>query len=127
MRQTRKEILMKKLILSAVTVAAFSAGGMAFAQDGGAECQAGSAWGNNPGCGGSSTPYQAAPNPGTYYGYPYYGQLGALSQLPLILSDGRLAIPQQQFVTPYARTDRDRDGDGIRNSRDRYPDDPRYR
>jgi hypothetical protein len=68
-----------------------------------------------------------ATRPGTYCGYPYYGQLGSLSQLPLILSDGRLAIPQQQFVAPYSRTQRDRDGEGIRNSRDRYPDDPRYR
>ena len=114
---------MKKLILSAVTVAAFAAGGMAFAQDGGAECQAGSAWGNNPGCGGSSTPYQASPNPGTYYGYPYYGQLGTLSQLPLILSDGRVAIAQQQFVAPYARTNRDRDG--VDDGNDRWPTDGR--
>jgi len=117
---------MKKLILSAMTVAALTVGGAAFAQDGGAECQAGSAWGNNPGCGASSTPYQASPNPGTYYGYPYYGQLGALG-VPQILADGRLIVPQQRFVTPYTPSRRDRDGDGIRNSRDRYPDDPRYR
>ena len=29
--------------------------------------------------------------------------------------------------TPYARSRRDRDGDGVPNRMDRYPDDPRYR
>ena len=32
----------------------------------------------------------------------------------------------QAYATPYPRTSRDRDGDGVRNNRDRYPDDPRY-
>ena len=33
----------------------------------------------------------------------------------------------QPYASAYPRTSRDRDGDGVRNNRDRYPDDPRYR
>lgn len=39
------------------------------------------------------------------------------------LRAGRL----DRWVYAYPRTRRDRDGDGVRNQRDRYPDDPRYR
>jgi hypothetical protein len=45
-----------------------------------------------------------------------------------ILSDGRFVVPGALYgYSQYERTNRDRDGDGIRNNRDRYPDDPRYR
>jgi hypothetical protein len=33
----------------------------------------------------------------------------------------------QQVVPQYNASRRDRDGDGVRNNRDRHPDDPRYR
>lgn len=34
---------------------------------------------------------------------------------------------RQHYRTRFDRTPRDRDGDGVRNRQDRYPDDPRYR
>ena len=42
------------------------------------------------------------------------------------LSDGRWVAPQYYQYSRYPRTRRDRDGDGVPNNRDRYPDDPRY-
>jgi hypothetical protein len=53
--------------------------------------------------------------------YPYHS-----GQVPFVLSDGRWVLPQA-VVPAYRPSSRDRDGDGVRNSRDRYPDDPRYR
>lgn len=61
-------------------------------------------------CGTANTPQceRGRPNwAGTPYYDPFYGP--------------------QVIATPYPPTRRDRDGDGVRNSRDRYPDDPRYR
>jgi hypothetical protein len=127
---------MKKAILS--TVAALALGAASTGAFADAECQAGSAWGGKPGCGNSVVVPQAQPqvygghdqgasgwSPDMAYGQQgyYYGLPGVLGQ---ILADGRV-VPQYQYQAPYARTDRDRDGDGIRNNRDRYPDDPRYR
>ncbi len=40
-------------------------------------------------------------------------------------SQGRRALERR--ASPYPRTSRDRDGDGVPNRRDRYPDDRRYR
>ena len=120
---------MKKLILAAVTVGAF-AGGAAFAQptsgvqpgytnpEYGPQIYGNSGW----------TPEQAAP-----YGVYPYGFPNVLNNQALILSDGRYVLPQYQqapqyqIASPYPRTSRDRDGDGVRNSRDNYPNDPRYR
>ena len=115
---------MKKLILVLAGAAAL-AGGTAFAQATSPDftgVQPGVTHPEYPQAYGNSgwTPDKAY---GYNNGYPYNR-----GQLPYILSDGRLVVPQvPQYVTPYARTNRDRDGDGIRNSRDRYPDDPRYR
>lgn len=109
---------MKKLMLSVLAIAALSTGA-AWAQDGGAEAQAGSAWRQKP-------DYGPAPGTPEYYGnsgwppaqqiYPY--GYGDRAQAPR-------AAPAYPYV-PLARASRrDRDGDGVRNSRDRYPDDPR--
>jgi len=40
-------------------------------------------------------------------------------------ADGRWTR-RHGYAAPYARTNRDRDGDRVPNNRDRYPDDPRY-
>jgi hypothetical protein len=117
---------MKKLILALAAVAGLSAG-TAFAQanspqftgvqPGTTHPQYPNPWGNS-----GWTPDMAYGSDHNVYprSYPYH-----LSQAPWLLSDGRWI--NRQYVTPYARTTRDRDGDGVRNSRDRYPDDPRYR
>ena len=55
-------------------------------------------------------PGTAAANSGGYgYGWGNWGNWG------------------QPYAYAYPRTRNDRDGDGVRNNRDRYPDDPRYR
>jgi hypothetical protein len=113
---------MRKLVLSVFAAAGLVAGA-AFAQGGDAQSQAGSAWRTNPDYG---------PVPGTpeYYGnsgFPPAGQ-------PYIYDyrSGRYvphayrSAPAYPYVHPYAqRSRRDRDGDGVRNREDRYPDDPR--
>ncbi len=111
---------MKKLMLSVLAIAALSTGA-AFAQDGGAEAQAGSAWRQNPA-------YGPAPGTPEYYGnsgwppaeqiYPYGYRYGNRAYAPQ-------AAPAYPYVPPARATRRDRDGDGVRNSRDRHPDDPR--
>ena len=122
---------MKKLIL-VVAAAASLAGGAAFAQatspqftgvQGSTHPEYPNPYGN-----GGWTPdmaYGSGPSGGSQV-TPRWYYPGA----PIILSDGRLITQpqyQSQYVTPYQPTTRDRDGDGVRNSRDRYPDDPRYR
>jgi hypothetical protein len=140
----RKEFTMKRLILSAVAVAALSSGAV-WAD---AECQAGSAWGAKPGCGA-----QDQPPPATVWGwtppgsvqeqqrqsqaYPYgygYPQISQIFGIPQYQALPQLRAGEQIWVdpstgTPYRVTPRnwDRDGDGVSNTRDRYPDDPRYR
>ena len=124
---------MKKLVLSLAAVAAFASAG-AWAQ--GADCQAGSAWGTPAGCGNPSDApgplYRGNDGVNVYnnsgwppansnaypYGYAVPGVLGAL---------GFPQIVQSQRYPQYQASRNDRDGDGVRNSRDRHPDDPRYR
>ena len=88
---------------------------------------------------------QAAADP-TPWDRPGFEQPQAHWPAPYMLPDGRWVVPQAyapaQVYRPYAyrgrlgdidgdgirdRHDEDRDGDGTRNSRDRYPDDYRYR
>lgn len=129
---------MKKLIYVAAAAAALMAGG-AFAQ-GDAECQAGAAYGPKPGCDSAATPPASA-----YYGNRVYGNSGWTPEqayggnygnvLPyvlgsalggVLLNDGRwVSSNNYAYNTPYPRTRRDRDGDGVPNWQDRYPDDPR--
>jgi hypothetical protein len=47
----------------------------------------------------------------------------------VLWGDGRYIAREfrQQYHSRFDRTPRDRDGDGVRNRQDRYPDDPRYR
>jgi hypothetical protein len=112
---------MKKLIYAAAAIAALVAAGPSFAQS--AECQAGSAWGAQPGCDSASMPPSVYgnsgwPPAGAGYTYPYLAQA-----LPQFVTPYAYSVPRSQRVYPSRR---DRDGDGVRNSQDRYPDDPRY-
>lgn len=113
---------MKKLIVSALLAAGLAAvGGTAFAQA--AEGQAGSAY-RQPGAA------DYGPVPGTA---DYYCNSGFCPP-PTVYYDGRRVYsrpyaaapvyPHYPYATPYARTQRDRDGDGVINRRDRFPDDP---
>ncbi|MBC5765318.1 hypothetical protein [Ramlibacter albus] len=127
---------MNKLIYSVAAVAALFAGG-AWAQ---ADCQAGSAWGTNPGCGPTNAVPPIVGNSGwtpPYY-YPEQAVIPGIAYPQL-----SQVLPQQ--VYPYANATHiwvdpstgqqysirprrnDRDGDGVRDNRDRYPDDPRFR
>ena len=130
---------MKKLIYSLAAVAALAGGG-AWAQ--GADCQAGAGWGPPPGCGnpsdntiiyGNNSGWP--PANGNVYSYSLPGVLGALGLPSVINNGGYYTTPdgRRVYVDPntgaaYAQNSRswDRDGDGISNRRDRYPDDPRY-
>ena len=147
--------MIKRLMLSMVAVASL-AGGAAFAQDGGAECQAGSAYGNrcgvNPGDRGVwnqvpygyGTPqYPINNSGGPVVGYGnngYSGILGAVigsvlggsqvydhNNYPYGQGQVYQQYPYGQVYPQYQPNRRDRDGDGVRNRDDRYPDDPRYR
>jgi hypothetical protein len=113
-----KELPMRKLMLSVFAVAGFAAGA-AFAQSGDAESQAGSAWRSNP-----DSVY--GPVPGTA---EYYGNSGwPPADQRVYDSRSRRYGPADRSapVYPYVQPSRgDRDGDGVRNRRDRYPDDPR--
>jgi hypothetical protein len=129
-----KETIVNKFVLSALAAAALCVGNSSFAQDGGAECQAGSAWGPKPGCG-------AGPSPGTPM--PYANQ-----RAWMVPQDAAPAavLPYQAYAygnrvygpnvypdeaRPHYRHGRarrgDRDGDGVADRHDRAPDDPRYR
>ena len=134
---------MNKLIHSAAAAALVCFATASFAQ---AECQAGSAWGSKPGCDNTSAPPPApiAGNsgwspPGWVYDQNQIYYPGAVPQAfpqqvypqqvyPLNQAGTQVwvdpATGAQYAVRPRAS---DRDGDGVRNSRDRYPDDPRYR
>ena len=115
---------MKKLVLSLAAVAALAGTPGAWAD---AECQAGSAWGAKPGCGAADEPTVPRLNNGLpitlaqpgWYAVPYAD--GNNVAYPVDPRTG-IAYPQHRR---YNRNDRD--GDGVRNSRDRYPDDARYR
>ncbi len=128
---------MNKLFVSALATAALVAGGAAFAQSGGdAEAQAGSAWRNQqpqtP-----PNPYAAqdaqrgyGPAPGTA---EYYGNSGWTPPSGYVYQGtdrwGRPLYSQTVPAAPYILHDRvrrnDRDGDGVRDRRDRHPDDYR--
>lgn len=116
---------MKKLMLSSLAALALCASSGAALAD--AECQAGSAWGYKEGCGG--------PSPGTPQAYPpyYVPQPGNSGWPPAQQAypygyDNRAYGPQAAPAYPYApaarANRRDRDGDGVSNRRDRFPDDP---
>jgi hypothetical protein len=114
---------MKKLMLSILAAAGMAAGGAAFAQQGGAECQAGIAWGANPGCGDPTAPPPAPPNASVLSGPiadPYYDPRFGYY-------DPRVYEPSRHRRAPLVvqPSRRDRDGDGVRNRDDRYPNDPR--
>jgi hypothetical protein len=113
---------MKKLMLSLLTAAGLAAGGAAFAQD--AECQAGIAWGPKPGCGDPTAPPPAPPNATVLSGpiaAPYYDPRFGYYD-PRVYPPGAHAYP---YVVPRVvqPSRRDRDGDGVRNRDDRYPND----
>jgi hypothetical protein len=122
---------MKKLILPCLALAALAFTAPSFAD---AECQAGSAYGPKPGCPGPDYGGSGSGGPvGIYHGgvpvmpgnaYPAY-PVGR-AHYPIVLSDGRTVIvPQQYSQYPQYRTSRrDRDGDGVTNRMDRFPDDP---
>lgn len=130
---------MNKLFVSVLATAALAAGGAAFAQSGGdAESQAGSAWRNHP------LAPQTPPNPyaaqdaargyGPAYGTPeYYGNSGWTPPSGYVYRGtdiwGRPLYSQVIPASPYILHDRvrrnDRDGDGVRDRRDRHPDDYR--
>lgn len=142
---------MNKLFVSVLATAALAAGGAAFAQAGGdAEAQAGSAWRNHPMQPQTPpNPYAAqdaargyGPAPGTpeYYGNSgYTPPSGHVYQgtdrwgRPLYSQGtdrwGRPVYSQAAPAAPWILHDRvrrnDRDGDGVRDRRDRYPDDYR--
>jgi hypothetical protein len=114
---------MNKMILSTLACAALC--GLAGPAMADAECQAGSAYGYKPGCGGPSfggqeynppTILQNTPPQQPYANQPYY--------YPPVAN----ARPHYPYVVPNAPvfqpSRRDRDGDGVVNWRDRHPDDP---
>lgn len=109
---------MKKLMFALIAVAGLSAGA-AFADE---QDQAGSAWNNHPlgsvpGIAPNWDPQataesQAQGNHG-YWGNRYYNERNrAAPHYPYTRDDSRAAR-------------RDRDGDGVPNAQDRYPDNPR--
>lgn len=115
---------MNKLILTFAAATAL-AGGTAFAQDGGAECQAGSAYGTPAGCGGGPQ-YNGVPAQQGNSGYVWdnSGFQGYNNSWPYVLG-----VPQARMVLPDGRvvrqSRRDADGDGVTNRWDRFPNDPR--
>jgi hypothetical protein len=114
---------MKKLIIAAAALAATLAGTSSFAQSGSAGCQAGSGWGSSaPGCNDASNTYPPADALGNSgWTPPAYIYTPSRGYVPYAGS------PYYSYNVPrYSRNRRDRDGDGIPNSRDRYPDDPRW-
>ncbi|MBC7601188.1 MAG: hypothetical protein H7255_00805 [Ramlibacter sp.] len=109
---------MTKLIVSVVALAAFGAGGVAIAQ--GADSQAGSAWNNN------GVDYGPRPGTAEYYGnsgWPPVNQIQASNDRRYYAPNGRAYRSARDYYASRS-TPRDRDGDGVSNRRDRYPDDP---
>ena len=140
---------MKKLVLSILAVGALSSGAV-WAD---AECQAGSAWGLKPGCGGSDAGYAGnsgwAPPPNNSGWPPPGAVIPGVNAVPYGYAQSAQAFPygvpqyaqrapqgrrgQQIWTDPttgaqYSVRPRpgDRDGDGVPNHLDRFPDDPRY-
>ena len=120
---------MKKTISILLAAAALAGVGMAQAQDGGAECQASGRCGHQAreqglDANGNYDPRIAQENAARGI-YPQGAYYGGIYGFPQIIANGQLVQPH--IFGQYPRTNRDRDGDGVRNSRDRYPDDGRYR
>lgn len=113
---------MKKFILSAMAVAAFAVGGVAKAD---VIDSVGNAISRLFGVPYDATRYGVAPGTTIYtdgYGRTYY--LGANNQ-PIYIQPNAQVAP---YAGNYAMAPSyDRDGDGIANQYDRYPDDARYR
>jgi hypothetical protein len=142
-------VAMKKLMLSVLAMGClFGAANVALADE---DSQAGSAWVNSPYL--HPTPPPGAPD---YYGnnvWPPAPQVQPQprARAPLSYGNRGAVVPQQypadrvpQYSSaphyPYTtavpvapvvpvgpRTERDRDGDGVPNRRDAYPDDPTRR
>ncbi len=110
----------KALIVSALALAALGGTGAAFAD---AECQAGSAYGYKPGCGGPSDARGDIPDP--RYGDPHAPQYDTRPHSRWGQADGRHYAPYAAAASRYAPSRRDRDGDGVPNARDRWPDNSR--
>jgi len=124
---------MPKIVLSALAAAALCITGSAFAQDGGAECQAGSAWGPKPGCGAGPSPGAANP----YADRNAWVVPQAVSPYPELPQEAYAYRNRVYGANVYPENTRsyyrhrhgrsaDRDGDGVADRHDRYPDDPRY-
>jgi hypothetical protein len=122
--------MMKKLILCAALAAA---GGMASTAWADAECQAGNAYGTKPGCPGPdygpSTPLGIMGNSGMLMppqrDEAYYPR--AAPDYPYFRSDAEQRAWERQRWERAHRGNasrHDRDGDGVRNRDDRYPDNP---
>lgn len=111
---------MRKLMLSVLAVASLAAGA-AFAQSGDAESQAGSAWRSPP-----DSAWGPAPGTAEYWGnsgfppreQPYVYDYRSGRYVPHAYRSG----PAYPYLNPRRG---DRDGDGVRNRDDRYPNDPR--
>ncbi|MBI5276209.1 MAG: hypothetical protein HY854_07085 [Burkholderiales bacterium] len=140
---------MKKFIVTAIAAGALAAGGAASAQDLGSVISGilgltSPSYSNNYGY---SYPGMVAPQAQVYtdtYGRRfYYDQYG---QQVYLNNSGQVIVGYDQWGRPIYGTNYsygssypyygsnyawgngwDRDGDGISNSRDRWPDDPRYR
>lgn len=119
---------MKKWFIAAAAVAAIGVGGAAMAQ-GSAQCQV-----DPDSCSGVVNPALGGyPNPG---GNGYLARNLALSRFygngyvpgsAYAYNQHRYVQPQYRHRSHYARTRRDRDGDGVPNAHDRYPNDPNRR
>jgi hypothetical protein len=144
----RKEFTMKKFLVCAVLAAGALATGPALADP---ECQAGSAWGVKPGCGGPTQQGvpMPTPEPNVYnnsgwtppgVNQPYANVPRSYSPVVPQYAEPRRPVERYdrrddrryQGDRRYEREDRrqlqprrgDRDGDGIANQQDRYPRDP---
>lgn len=111
---------MKKVMLVVAAAAAMAGAGGAFAQS--ADCARGML-GHDP-CGASGQVIPIPPNGGdARYDYRHYWPGAVLGAAPY-----GYGYQYPQVVPRYNNgTRHDRDGDGVRNNRDRHPDDPRYR
>ncbi|HVZ43350.1 MAG TPA: hypothetical protein VHA82_06025 [Ramlibacter sp.] len=119
---------MKKLILAAAAAAAVAAAAPVFAQ--GAECQAGSAYGTPAGCPSNGTPPALTYNSGSPVFVPGYPTT-VVPQYDDSYANGvpyAYDVPRSTHRYRHLhRTRNDRDGDGVVNWQDRYPDDSRWR
>jgi hypothetical protein len=124
----RKELKMKKML--SVLLAAAALAGVGVAQADQAACVTRGMCDNiNPEAGGDANgnydvrlaEQRGLVAPGTTQAWS-----GGYGWQQPWLADGRWA-QTDRYASQYRRTYRDRDGDGVANNVDRYPDDPRYR